>query len=217
MSHRVVEVRAGSLRYYPALSAGDRSATIERVLRARGEAAKAEARELGLDASTLEKACESVAGAGRAILAPPAADGFRYLVFDVALAKRSKFLYFQDWSQTADGYYYLRVQDRRTGVWQPVALAAQSGPPVISRAARSICKTHCDHTFGGEVWFNVLNQMGGCPAEFVDAYNVAVDRRLQAAIEKVGAHRVSPPAHPKRTSRIIETIREVQEQRGGRL
>ena len=160
MSRRVVEVRTGSLRYYQVLSAGERSATIERVLRARDEAAKAEALEIGLDASTPR---ESLVSAGRAILARPADDGFRYLVFDVALAKRSEFLYFQDWSQTGDGFYYLRVLDRHAGVWQSVSLEAQSGAPAISRSAKPICKTHCDRAFGGEVWLNVLNQMVGCP------------------------------------------------------
>ncbi|CAK0870493.1 unnamed protein product [Prorocentrum cordatum] len=32
-----------------------------------------------------------------------------------------------------------------------------------------ICKTHCDHIFGGEVWLRVRSQMGGSPAESVDA------------------------------------------------
>ncbi|CAK0809359.1 unnamed protein product [Prorocentrum cordatum] len=180
MSHLVVEQRAGSLRCYPVLSPGERAPIIERVLRARVEAAKAEARELGVDASTPGEALKSVIGAGRAIVAPRAADGCRYVVFDAALARRSKYFYPAEWSQSPDGYYWLHVQDRRAGGWQPVALAAPSGPPVISRAARPICKTHCDRTFGGEVWFNVLIQTGGCPAEFVDAYNDAVGRRLQA-------------------------------------
>lgn len=42
-------------------------------------------------------------------------------------------------------------------------------------------KTHCDHTFKGQIWFDVLNQMGGCPAEFVDAWNAVTNQRLQAA------------------------------------
>ena len=45
----------------------------------------------------------------------------------------------------------------------------------------AVFKTHCDHTFGGQVWFEVLNQMGGCPAEFVEAWNEVIDQRLQVA------------------------------------
>ena len=52
-------------------------------------------------------------------------------------------------------------------------------------------KTHCDHTFGGQEWFDVLNQMGGCPAEFVDAYNVAIGRRLQAMIVETNSSRMA--------------------------
>ena len=42
-------------------------------------------------------------------------------------------------------------------------------------------KNHCDHTFGGQTWFDVLNQMGGCPAEFVEAWNAVTNQRLQVA------------------------------------
>ena len=47
------------------------------------------------------------------------------------------------------------------------------------RAARAAFKTHCDHIFGGQVWLDVLNQMGGCPAEFVDAWNAVINQRFQ--------------------------------------
>ena len=35
------------------------------------------------------------------------------------------------------------------------------------------------HIFGGDALFKVLSQMGGCPAEFVDAYNDAIDSRFR--------------------------------------
>ena len=209
LSRRVVEVREGSLKYYQVLSAGERSDTIDRVLRARDEAAQAEAMYLGLDASTLEKARESLVSAGRAVLAPPAADGFRYLVYHAALAKRSKYLYFQAWSLTDDGYYWLHGWDG--SIWRRIPLEGLGGAPAISRAAKPICKTHCDKTFGGEVWFNVLIQMGGCPAEFVDAYNVAIGRRLQAAIEKhlhTSRFAYPPAAHPQTVSGRVALIRD---------
>ena len=52
----------------------------------------------------------------------------------------------------------------------------------MPRDAKGVFKTHCDHTFGGQEWFDVLNQMGGCPAEFVDAWNAVIDQRLQVAV-----------------------------------
>ena len=64
--------------------------------------------------------------------------------------------------------------------WNPIPRESQEGRFVIPHDAKSVFKTHCDCTFGGEVWFNVLNQMGGCPAEFVDAYNTVIDQRLAA-------------------------------------
>ena len=48
-------------------------------------------------------------------------------------------------------------------------------PYVIPRDAKGILKTHCDHTFGGDHWFKVSIQMGGCHAEFVDATNFVTD------------------------------------------
>ena len=42
-------------------------------------------------------------------------------------------------------------------------------------------KNYCNHTFGGQIWFDVLNTVGGCPAEFVDAVNFVTNQRLQVA------------------------------------
>jgi hypothetical protein len=50
----------------------------------------------------------------------------------------------------------------------------------LSPPHEAIFKSHCDHEFGGQVWFDVVNQMGGCPGEFVDAWNAVVDQRLWA-------------------------------------
>ena len=41
---------------------------------------------------------------------------------------------------------------------------------------------HADHVFGGQTWLDVLSQMGGCPCEFVDCWNLTINQRLQAAI-----------------------------------
>ena len=71
------------------------------------------------------------------------------------------------------------------GQWTPIPRESQTGLFVIPRDAKTVFKTHCDHTFGGQVWFDVLNQMGGCPAEFVDAWNAGFGGRLQGAFEKI--------------------------------
>ena len=111
----------------------------------RGDAA--EATELRLDASTLEKARDSLVSASRAVLAHPADGGFRYLVFDAALAKLSNyFFYIKAWAQTPDGQWYLHVR-QRDGTWRPVDLDGEAGPPAISRAAKPTCNTRCKHVF----------------------------------------------------------------------
>ena len=58
---------------------------------------------------------------------------------------------------------------------------SDAGPWTIPRDARQVFKTYCDHTFGGQTWLDVLLQMGGCPSEFVDAWNQVIDQRLEAA------------------------------------
>ena len=132
---------------YQALYAGERSETIDRGLRARNAAVQAEATELRLDASTLEKARDSLVSASRAVLAHPADGGFRYLVFDAALAKLSNyFFYIKAWAQTPDGQWYLHVR-QRDGTWRPVDLDGEAGPPAISRAAKPTCNTRCKHAF----------------------------------------------------------------------
>ena len=53
---------------------------------------------------------------------------------------------------------------------------SEAGRFVVPRDAKGAFKTHC------EEWFDVLNQMGGCPTEFVDAWNAVIDQRLQVAV-----------------------------------
>ena len=72
-------------------------------------------------------------------------------------------------------------QDRRSGWWSPIPRESDAGRFVIPRYAKRVFKTHCDHTFGGQVWFDVLNQVCGCPTEFVDAWNAVINQRLQVA------------------------------------
>ena len=60
-------------------------------------------------------------------------------------------------------------------------MSSTGEPYVFPRDAKGILKTHCDHIFGGDHWFKVLIQMGGCPTEFVDATNFVTDQRLEVA------------------------------------
>ena len=96
------------------------------------------------------------------------------LVLDAELTKLGIYNYVKLWSQTAQGQIYLRSNTR-----QPVLVDGHAGPPSMNRKARGICRTHWDKAFGGEVWFKVLIQMDECPAEFVDAYNDAIDSRFR--------------------------------------
>ena len=170
------------------LYAGERSETIDRGLRARNAAVQAEATELRLDASTLEKARDSLVSASRAVLAHPADGGFRYLVFDAALAKLSNyFFYIKAWAQTPDGQWYLHVRQRDC-TWRPIDLDGEAGPPAISRAASEAdmqCPIPAPNTYSHlrrgrlVVLLKVLSQVGGCPAEFEDASDDAIDSRFR--------------------------------------
>jgi len=73
------------------------------------------------------------------------------------------------------------IADPRRGRWRQIPRESDAGRFVILRDAKTVFKNHCDHTFGGQIWFDVLNQMGGCPAEFVDAWNAVINQRLQVA------------------------------------
>ena len=59
---------------------------------------------------------------------------------------------------------------------------SSSGRWTISRESKGVFKNHADNVFGGQTWLDVLSQMGGCPSEFVDAWNLTINQRLQAAI-----------------------------------
>ena len=139
-----------------------------------------EVREL-FGASTPENARRVLVDDCRACLAQGGQDGHWYLVLNFALQKRSMYYAFEDWASTPEGYGHLWKQDRRSGKWSQLPRESGSGRFVIPRDAKTVFKTHCDHTFGGEIWFKVLNQMGGCPAEFVDALNAVINQRLQVA------------------------------------
>ena len=104
-------------------------------------------------------------------------DGLNYLVLDFALQKRSRYYAFEAWASTPEGDWYLHTQDHY-GRWSKIPRASEAGRFVIPRSARTVFNTHCDHIFGGQVWFDVLIQMGGCPAEFVDAWNAVINQRF---------------------------------------
>ena len=76
---------------------------------------------------------------------------------------------------------HLHTYDHRNRCYVPLPRESDLGRWVIPRDAKGLFKTHCDNTFGGQVWFNVLNQMGGCPAEFVEAYDAVISQRLEVA------------------------------------
>ena len=60
-----------------------------------------------------------------------------------------------------------------------IPLESEQGPFVIPRYANGKFKTYCGKTYGGQIWFNVLNVMGGCPQGFVDAVHACTDQRLK--------------------------------------
>ena len=177
-SRIVVTKEYGSEKYFMVLAASQSEAEIDRVIAARKRAMLDEGNEL-FGTSTYDASARLLHDHRRAWLArPQEEEGHSYMVFGAALQKRSRFYAFSDWAATPDGSYYLHKEDKQ-GRWQSIPRTSDAGRFVIPRYAKRVFKTHCDHTFGGQVWFDVLNQVGGCPTEFVDAWNAVINQRLQ--------------------------------------
>ena len=104
---------------------------------------------------------------GRACVVRGSRDRLNYLVIDGQLQKRSRYYIFLSWAETPEGRWYLHKQDR-AGASTPEGAMMLPG--------------RADHVFGGQTWLDVLSQMGGCPSEFVDSWNLVIDQRLKAAI-----------------------------------
>ena len=155
-------------------------AEIDRVLAARDDAIWHEARD-SYGASTPEEGRKLLVQARRACVVTASRGCLDYFVIDAQLQKRSRYYIFRDWAKTPDGQRFLRKRDRH-GQLQPLALQSDSGAWTIPSEAKARFKTYADRTFGGQTWLDVLSQMGGCPSEFVDSWNMTIGQRLQAAI-----------------------------------
>ena len=88
---------------------------------------------------------------------------------------------FKDWAETLEGKWFLHKQDRESGFscWCLDAQLLSGGPWTMPRESRAVFKNHADHV---QTWLGVLSQMGGCPCEFVDSWNLSINQRLEAAI-----------------------------------
>ena len=179
-SRMLVQKQDASEKYSLVRSERETVAEINRVLEARNRAIADEAREL-FGASTPKHARRALVGARRACAVRGSHGHLEYLVIDAQLQKRARYYAFWDWANTRDGQRYLTKQDCH-GQEYLLPLESTAGPYTIPRDARAAFKNHADHVYGGETWLNVLIQMGGCPREFVDCWNLAIDQRLQAAI-----------------------------------
>jgi len=113
------------------------------------------------------------------------ADGLKYLVFDAALRKRTRAEYIRKWASTAEGWYFLHEKDHLKNQWVPIQWTSGSARFAIPKKAKAVLKTHSDHVFGGQTWFDILIQMGGCPAEFVEAWNSVINDRVKVALIKI--------------------------------
>ena len=176
-SRIVVTKEYGSEKYFMVLAASQSEAEIDRVIAARKRAILDEGNEL-FGTSTYDASARILLDDHRRAWLARSQEGHSYMVFGAALQKRSRFYAFSDWAATPDGSYYLHKEDKQ-GRWQSIPRTSDAGRFVIPRYAKRVFKTHCDHTFGGQVWFDVLNQVGGCPTEFVDAWNAVINQRLQ--------------------------------------
>ena len=104
-----------------------------------------------------------------------------YLVIDDQLQKRSRYYIFRDWANTPDAVL-AEAGPRRKVVATAPGQCLDAWPWRQPRESRTVFKNHADHVFGGQTWLDVLSQMGGCPCEFVDCWNLTINQRLQAAI-----------------------------------
>ena len=169
----IVQKEGSSEKYSLVCAATQTEAEIDRVLEARAQAILDEARD-SFGASTPEDAIPSLVQAGRACVVTGSRGRLNYLVIDGELQKRSRYYIFRDWAETPEGKWILHKRDIETGQWRALPLESESGGRwTIPRESRTVFKNHADH---------VLSQMGGCPSEFVDSWNVIIDQRLQAAI-----------------------------------
>ena len=116
---------------------------------------------------------------------------------------------FQDWASTPEGDWYLWKQNRVTSWWLAFPRESESGRFALHQEAKTVWKTYCDHTFGGQIWFDVLNQVGGCPAEFVDAVNFVTNQWLQVAGSGKGGLRFTPRLIPADASTLREKTMQV--------
>ena len=105
-------------------------------------------------------------------------DGLTYVVFDFELQKRSKYEACKAWADMEDGQHNLWNKRRREMIPLQSDVSGRFG---LHREARKRFKCYCDRDYGGEVWFGVINCMGGCPVTFVDAYNAVINQRLAVA------------------------------------
>ncbi len=179
-SRIVVEKWVGYEKSFRVLSAEHTAVMIDLVLQARMRALRDEATEVcGYTPADSELVVAALRNAGRDIPRVKDRDGMSYIVFDFDLQKRSAYYAFEDWAATDEGKYYL--WRKWHGRWCQIPVVSECGRRfVIPRLAKGVFKTRNDHVYGGQAWFDVLNQIGGCPAEFVDAWNDVTDQRLEA-------------------------------------
>ena len=105
----------------------------------------------------------------------------RHNYIDGQLQKRSRYYIFRDWANTPDAVL-AEAGPRRKVVATAPGQCLDAWQWRQPRESRTVFKNHADHVFGGQTWLDVLSQMGGCPCEFVDCWNLAIDQRLLAAI-----------------------------------
>ena len=180
-SRIIVHKFVNSEKYSLVLSPRETIAEIDRILSARKRAMMDEGQEL-FGASTLEEAMRALVDNNRmAYTVANAGKRQMYVIFDFQLQHRSRFYAFQDWAQTTEGKHFLWKKDPRSGWWAPLPTTSDAGRFTIPRLAKGMFKNHCDHVFGGQVWFDAINQLGACPPEFVEALNAATNQRLQAS------------------------------------
>ena len=193
MKSRIVVDRCpGSETFFLVLAPSAMVGEINKVLAARDRAMRDEARELWHGTSrtppsrfdTYDQSeqddiiIEELLARNRAVRVKAVSDGKTYLVFDAALQKRSRYEYYQEWASTPVGTSYLHQRGPR-GRLVPMRRESESVRFAIPKLAKGALRTHCDHIFGGQTWFNVLTQFGGCPSEFVDAWNTVINDRRE--------------------------------------
>ena len=95
-----------------------------------------------------------------------------YLVIVAQLHKRSRYYIFRDWAETPDGDASGAASTRVADDEPEEARGIRERGPLDDPPRVAVC---LQKPFGVQTWLDLLSQMGVCPCEFVDCWNLNIN------------------------------------------